>query len=99
MKSFNRMAKGNEALLFRVWQNIIGNAVKFTNSGGRISISLKRDRSFVWFPIPALAFRTRTDSIFSHRFIQGASPTAREETDWDCHSKKSWINWEEPSDK
>ncbi|MGN0386082.1 MAG: ATP-binding protein [Lachnospiraceae bacterium] len=33
---------GNEALLFRVWQNIIGNAVKFTGEDGQISIVLKK---------------------------------------------------------
>lgn len=33
----------NEALLFRVWQNIIGNAIKFTERGGRISVSLTRN--------------------------------------------------------
>lgn len=32
----------NEALLFRVWQNIIGNAVKFTEQKGQISVSLKK---------------------------------------------------------
>lgn len=32
----------NEALLFRVWQNIIGNAIKFTERGGLISVSLSR---------------------------------------------------------
>ncbi|MGN0657230.1 MAG: ATP-binding protein [Ruminiclostridium sp.] len=32
----------NEALLFRVWQNIIGNAIKFTERNGRISVSLTR---------------------------------------------------------
>ncbi|MGM9941416.1 MAG: ATP-binding protein [Bulleidia sp.] len=31
----------NEALLFRVWQNIIGNAIKFTGQDGQISVSLK----------------------------------------------------------
>lgn len=35
--------KSNEALLFRVWQNIIGNAIKFTNPGGCISISLRQE--------------------------------------------------------
>lgn len=33
----------NEALLFRVWQNIIGNAVKFTGRNGQISVLLKKD--------------------------------------------------------
>ncbi|MGN0695664.1 MAG: ATP-binding protein [Oscillospiraceae bacterium] len=38
----------NEALLFRVWQNIIGNAVKFTGQNGQISVSLKKNEgSFV----------------------------------------------------
>lgn len=35
--------KSNEALLFRVWQNIIGNAIKFTEPGGCISIRLQRE--------------------------------------------------------
>ncbi|MGN1134930.1 MAG: ATP-binding protein [Oscillospiraceae bacterium] len=33
----------NEALLFRVWQNIIGNAVKFTEQHGQISVLLKKN--------------------------------------------------------
>lgn len=38
----------NEALLLCVWQNIIGNAIKFTERGGRISVSLtKTDDSLV----------------------------------------------------
>lgn len=38
----------NEALLFRVWQNIVGNAIKFTERGGQISVSLSRtDDCFV----------------------------------------------------
>lgn len=32
----------NEALLFRVWQNLIGNAIKFTGRGGRIAVTLRR---------------------------------------------------------
>lgn len=35
----------NEALLFRVWQNIIGNAVKFTEQDGYISVSLKKENN------------------------------------------------------
>lgn len=33
---------GNEALLFRVWQNLIGNAIKFTGQDGRIAVTLKK---------------------------------------------------------
>lgn len=40
---------GNESLTFRVWQNIIGNAVKFTDENGRIEISLKRRDSLLTF--------------------------------------------------
>lgn len=32
---------GNADLLARVWQNLIGNAVKFSPAGGRVSVSLK----------------------------------------------------------
>ena len=33
----------NETLLFRVWQNIIGNAIKFCEQNGKIDITLKQD--------------------------------------------------------
>lgn len=32
---------GNESLTFRIWQNLIGNAVKFTQDGGNVNITLK----------------------------------------------------------
>ncbi len=34
---------GNRELLAQVWQNIFGNAVKFTPAGGSISVSLQQD--------------------------------------------------------
>lgn len=34
---------GNKELLFHVWYNIIGNAVKFTDTGGWIQILLKKE--------------------------------------------------------
>lgn len=34
---------GSRELLAQVWQNIFGNAVKFTPAGGRISVSLEQD--------------------------------------------------------
>lgn len=32
---------GSEELLFQAWQNLIGNALKFTESGGKVSIKLR----------------------------------------------------------
>lgn len=34
--------RSNENLVFRIWQNLIGNAIKFTNENGKIKISLKK---------------------------------------------------------
>lgn len=36
--------KGNEKLLMQVWMNIIGNAVKFTPAGGKITVQLSWDK-------------------------------------------------------
>lgn len=33
---------GNENLTFRIWQNLISNAIKFTKDGGNITITLKK---------------------------------------------------------
>lgn len=37
---------GQKSLLFQVWVNLIGNAIKFSDDGGCVSISLKRNDSF-----------------------------------------------------
>jgi len=34
-------------LLYEVWSNVIGNSIKFTNSKGKIKISLKTDKEFI----------------------------------------------------
>lgn len=38
---------GNSELLFHVWYNIIGNAIKFTDTGGQIEIVLKKERDYL----------------------------------------------------
>jgi signal transduction histidine kinase len=41
--------KSNETLLYRVWHNLISNAIKFTGSGGTIKISLaKTGKGFIF---------------------------------------------------
>lgn len=41
----------NESLLFRVWQNLISNAIKFTDDGGTIKIDLLKQENSLLFTI------------------------------------------------
>lgn len=43
--------KNNESLVFRIWENLIGNAVKFTGENGQIKIMLKRDGGNLLFSV------------------------------------------------
>ena len=43
--------KGNESLLFRVWENLIGNAIKFTEENGTITVTLKKQNNKLLFSI------------------------------------------------
>ena len=43
--------RSNESLLFRVWQNLISNAIKFTNDNGIIKIDLKKQENSLQFVI------------------------------------------------
>lgn len=38
---------GNRDLLFHVWENILGNAVKFVENGGMIRVTLRRCAEFI----------------------------------------------------
>ncbi|MGN1062434.1 MAG: ATP-binding protein, partial [Candidatus Scatosoma sp.] len=43
--------RGNENLTFRIWQNLIGNAIKFTEENGRIAVTLKRENGSLYFTV------------------------------------------------
>ncbi|MGN0771656.1 MAG: sensor histidine kinase [Christensenellales bacterium] len=42
---------GNSALVFRIWQNLISNAIKFTNENGNIKIELNKGQNELVFII------------------------------------------------
>lgn len=43
--------KGNEALLFHVWMNLLNNAIKFSPTGGTIRADLRKSRTGILFTI------------------------------------------------
>ena len=43
--------KSNEALVFRIWENLIGNAIKFTEADGNITLTLERQDGNLLFTI------------------------------------------------
>ena len=42
---------GNENLTFRIWQNLIGNAIKFTEENGNIAVTLKTENNSCLFAV------------------------------------------------
>lgn len=42
---------GNESLMHHVWDNLIGNAIKFNPQCGLLKISLKKDESYIIFTV------------------------------------------------
>ena len=42
---------GNAALAYSVWQNLIGNAYKFTDKNGNVRVELKRDQNNLCFSV------------------------------------------------
>lgn len=64
---------GNEELLMQVWQNIVGNAIKFTPKNGEISISLKKypDRITVRIADTGIGIAPEVQALIFNKFYQG----------------------------
>ena len=66
---------GNPNLLSQVWQNLIDNAVKFTEEGGRISVRLSRAVSSVRVSVSdtGIGMSEEVKEHIFERFYQGDS--------------------------
>lgn len=64
---------GNQDLLSQVWQNLIGNAVKFTDEGGRIGIFLSGGTEFAEVRIEdsGIGMDKKTQRRIFEKFYQG----------------------------
>lgn len=64
---------GQKALLFHVWQNLIGNAIKFTEQNGRVSISLTKINGelFVQISDDGIGMDKQTQAHIFEKFYQG----------------------------
>ncbi|MBQ7839158.1 MAG: HAMP domain-containing histidine kinase [Lachnospiraceae bacterium] len=64
---------GNEELLSHVWQNLIGNAIKFSNPGGTISARLLRLENYVKVTIMdnGIGMDAETEKRIFEKFYQG----------------------------
>lgn len=64
---------GLQSLVFQVWVNIISNAIKFSDSGGTITINLKakQDCIRVWVNDEGIGMSEETQSHIFDKFYQG----------------------------
>ena len=78
---------GNRELLFHVWHNIIGNAIKFSDIGGWIQILLKKETKQLIIQIPdtGIGMKKKYASESLKNFIRATTPVLTQETDWDWH--------------
>jgi len=67
------MFTGHSSLLFQVWTNIIGNAVKYTDVGGTISVSLKElpEQVLVMIRDTGIGMSEETKVHIFDKFYQG----------------------------
>lgn len=64
---------GHSSLLFQVWTNVIGNAIKYTDAGGTITISLKEKKEYVMICIrdTGIGMSKETQEHIFDKFYQG----------------------------
>lgn len=64
---------GQKTMLFHVWQNVIGNAIKFSDPGGEVSVSLFRKENglFVQISDNGIGMDERTQIHIFEKFYQG----------------------------
>lgn len=72
--------EGNRSLLAQVWQNLIGNAVKFTENGGRIGVFLIRETECVKVRIEdsGIGMDEKTAERIFEKFYQGDTSRSSE---------------------
>ena len=64
---------GARSLLLQVWLNIIGNAIKFTDNGGKITLTLDEDEAFVTASVTdtGIGMDEETKKHIFEKFYQG----------------------------
>ena len=64
---------GNEELLAQVWQNIIGNALKFTNPNGKIKVFMESNNKYIVIDIidNGIGIDEATQARIFEKFYQG----------------------------
>jgi signal transduction histidine kinase len=66
----------NEQLLYQVWQNLIGNAIKFSNAGGTLKVVVKQDGGRMYFEVcdDGIGIKDEDkEKIFDHFYMADAS--------------------------
>ena len=79
---------GSVELLPHVWNNLVGNAIKYTPSGGHIRVSLQRQGTRRCSPLPttASACPTRCAATSSTAITRPIRPTPAGASAWACPS-------------